>query len=279
LHDQQRIGFCRTDDDLTLAYGRLGQGPPLVKAPNWHGHLEHELENPLWRQWIEELSSRNTLLRYDQRGTGMSDWSIPKLSFNLLVDDFTTVVDAAGMQRFDLLAISQGTLVAVAFAARYPERVNRLVVINGFASGWRHSPDPDHVESWDAMCTLIRTGWGKNTPALHQVFTSQFLPDGTQEQWDWSNEFQRQTASAENAYGILQMFGSVDVGELLAQVQAPTLVMHCRGDQLVSFERGCSIASKIPRAELVALDGRNHLPQPGDASWVQVQQELRRFLR
>ena len=117
LHDQQRIGFCRTDDDLTLAYGRLGQGPPLVKAPNWHGHLEHELENPLWRYWIEELSSRNTLLRYDQRGTGMSDWSIPKLSFNLLVDDFTTVVDAAGMQRFDLLAISQGTLVAGAIAA------------------------------------------------------------------------------------------------------------------------------------------------------------------
>lgn len=84
--------------------------------------------------------------------------------------------------------------------------------------------------------------------------------------------------SAENAYRILQMFGSVDVRPLLADVRAPTLVMNCRGDQLVSFERGSFIASKIPRSEFVALDGRNHLPQPQDVAWSQIQRELRRFL-
>jgi pimeloyl-ACP methyl ester carboxylesterase/DNA-binding winged helix-turn-helix (wHTH) protein len=278
LHEKHRIAFCRARDGARLAYSRLGAGPPLVKTPNWHGHLEYEIENPLWRHWIAELSSRNTLFRYDQRGTGMSDWDIPELSFDLLLDDFATVLDAAGLARFDLLAISQGTLLAIAFAARFPERVNRLVVISGFASGWRHSQNPQHVESWDAMCTLIRTGWGKKSLALRQVYTSQFLPDATHEQWDWWNKFQERSASAENAYRILQMFGSVDVSGLLSQVQAPTLVMHCRDDQLVSPTRGSFIASRIPGAEFVALDGRNHLPQPQDASWPQAQHELRRFL-
>jgi len=275
---QQQIGFCRTDDGATLACARLGWGPPLVKVPNWHGHLEHEIENPIWRHWIEELSSRNTLFRYDQRGTGMSDWTIPELTFDRLVSDLEQVVDAAGIERFDLLAISQGAPVAVAFAARNPERVRRMVLINSFASGWRHSPDPDHVESWDAMCTLIRTGWGTNTPALRQVFTSQMLPDATLEQWDWSNEFQKRSASAENAHRILQMFGSVDVTDMLADVQAPTLVLHCRDDQLVLPERGSFIASRIPGAQFVALDGRNHLPQPKDESWGQIKEALRRFL-
>lgn len=279
LHDHHRIAFCRTDDGVTLAYGRLGEGPPLVKTPNWHGHLEHEIVNPLWRHWIDELSSRSALLRYDQRGTGMSDRSVSKLDFDRLLDDMVTVVDAAGLESFDLLSISQGTLLAVAFAARYPERVRKLVVINGFSSGWRHSPDPDHTESWDAMCTLIRTGWGKDTLALRQVYTSQFLPDGTREQWASWNEFQKLSASPDCAYRILQMFGGVDVSGLLAKVRAPTLVMHCGRDQLISVERGRFIASKIPSAEFVILDGRNHLPQIGDASWEQIQKELRRFLQ
>lgn len=277
-HEQQRIAFCRTSDGVKLAYSRLGKGPLLVKTPNWHGHLQHEFESPLWRHWIDELSSRHTLLRYDQRGTGMSDWYVPNLNFDQLVEDFVTVVEAAGMERFDLLAISQGAPLAIAVAARYPNRIGKMVLINSFPCGWRHSPDPDHIESWEAMCTLIRAGWGKNSLALRQVYTSQFLPDGTPEQWDWSNEFQTRTASAENAYRILQMFGSVDVRDLLPDVKAPTLVMHCRGDQLVSFERGCFIASKIPGSEFVALHGRNHLPQPQDAAWSQLQDELRRFL-
>jgi len=132
-HDEnQRIAFCRTRDGVKLAYGRLGEGPPLVKTPNWHGHLEHEIESPLWRHWINELSSRHTLVRYDQRGSGMSDWNVPNLNFDQLVQDFVTVVDAAGVERFDLLAISQGAPLAIAFAARYPERVGKLVLINSF---------------------------------------------------------------------------------------------------------------------------------------------------
>jgi pimeloyl-ACP methyl ester carboxylesterase/DNA-binding winged helix-turn-helix (wHTH) protein len=278
LRKQQRISFCQADDGVTLAYGRLGKGAPLVKVPNWYGHLEHEIENPIWRHWIHELSSRNMLLRYDQRGSGMSEWNVPSVDFDRLVADLTTVVDTAGLERFDLIAMSQGTLAAIAFAARYPQRVGKLVLINSFAFGWRHSSDPAHVESWDAMCTLIRTGWGKRNLALQKVFTHQCLPDGTPEQWDWLNEFQERTASAEYAYRILQMFGSVDVRELLPKVQAPTLVMHCRDDQIVLPERGLFIASKIPGAQFVALDGRNHLPQPQDASWPQIQSELRQFL-
>ncbi|GAA4747197.1 alpha/beta fold hydrolase [Sphingomonas daechungensis] len=279
LREHQKIEFCRTSDAVTLAYSRLGEGYPLVKTPNWHGHLEQEIENPLWRHWVAELSSRSTLLRYDQRGTGMSDRCISNLNFDRLLEDMVTVVNTAGLECFDLLAISQGTLLAVAFAARHPQRVRRLVLINGFSSGWRHSPDPDHVDSWEAMCTLIRAGWGKDSPALRQVYTSQFLPDGTGEQWASWNDFQKVSAAPESAYRILQMFGDVDVADLLTKVRSPTLVMHCNRDQLISLERGRFIASKIPGAEFVILDGRNHLPQPEDVAWKQIQAELRRFLQ
>jgi pimeloyl-ACP methyl ester carboxylesterase len=275
---RQRIGFCRTPDGVTLAYGRLGKGPPLVKAANWLNHLEHELETPLWSHWIEELSRNHTLFRYDARGNGMSDWNVPALTFDLLVEDLVTAVDAAGLDRFDLVGISQGCTVAIAFAVRQPERVRKLVLINGFAAGWRYAEDPEFVETWQAMITLARTGWGKNSPAFRQVFTSQFFPDATREQAKWWNELQRKAATAENAVKFLELFGRINVSSLLRQVRVPTLVMHCRDDQFVPFEAGRLMASRISGAEFVPLESNNHLPLRTDPAWPKLTRELRRFL-
>lgn len=176
---KQRVQFCQTSDGVTLAYSKSGKGTPLLKSANWINHLEYEWGSPLWRHWIDEFSKRYTLVRYDERCNGMSDWDVPALSFDLLVEDLLTVADAAGFQQFDLLAISQGCPVAVGFAVRYPERVRRLVMINGFAAGWAHARDPDVRAQWDALATLARTGWGKANAAFRQTFTNLFFPDAT----------------------------------------------------------------------------------------------------
>lgn len=275
---EQKIAFCRTLDGVRLAYGQTGSGPPLLKTANWLNHLEHEWENPLWQHWIEELSSRHALLRYDERGNGLSDWDIPELNFDQLVDDLRTVADAAGLERFDLLAISQGCPVAVAFAALQPKRVRRLVLINGFAAGWRYLREEEQLESWKAISTLVKTGWGKNTPTFRQIFTSQFFPDATREQADWWNELQKKSASPENAYRFMQLFGGINVLKLLPQVRVRTLVMHCRDDQLIPFEAGRIMAARIPGAEFVTLNSRNHLPLPNEPAWAVLKRELQRFL-
>jgi pimeloyl-ACP methyl ester carboxylesterase len=275
-HYHQRIAFTRAQDGVTLAHSCLGTGPPLVKAANGYNHLEHELENPLWRHWVGELSRRNTLIRYDQRGTGMSDWKIPELKFDLLVDDLTVVVDAAGVERFDLVAISQGCPVAIAFTARYPERVRKLALINGFAAGWRYSASRDVVESWEALSVLAKSS--RNTPGLGKIFANQYFPDATPAQIDWWNKIQEQSASPENTHRLLDLIGNIDVREMLGDVRVPTLVMHCKDDLVAPFEAGSFIASQIPGAEFVALEGSNHLPQSTDACWPELQEELRHFL-
>lgn len=275
--NHQRIAFACTLDGVRIAYSRLGSGPPLVKAANGYNHLEHELENPLWRHWIEELSRRHTLIRYDQRGTGMSEREISELSFDLLVEDLTAVVDAAGLENFDLVGISQGAPVAIAFSTLFPERVRRLVLINGFARGWRHSFNRDVVDSWEALSILAKSG--RKAPGLGQVFAGQYFPDATRAQVDWWNKIQDQSASPEMAQRYFDLVGSIDVRDLLEEIRVPTLVMHSKDDAVVSFDAGCFLASKIPGAEFVALEGINHLPQKEDASWPELQNELRRFLR
>ena len=274
---RQQTGFCRARDGVTLAYSRLGEGPPLVKSANWLNHLEHELESPLWRHWIDELSRGRSLFRYDSRGNGMSDWRAPEITFDLLVDDFESVVDAAGLDQFDLVGISQGCPVAIAFAVRHPQRVKRMALINGFAVGWRHSRDPDVIETWEAMITLAKTGWGKNSAAFRQVFTSLIFPEATREQASWWNELQRKSATAENAVRYMELFGHIDVRGLLGKLKIPTLVMHCRDDQFVPFEAGRHMASRIPSSEFVPLESSNHILLATDSAWPKLAQEFRRF--
>lgn len=277
-HSEQRISFCRTPDGVNLAYGVSGSGPPLIKSANWLNHLEYEWENPMWRHWIDELSRSHRLLRYDERGNGMSDWKVSHLNFNCFVEDLATVADAAGFDQFDLVAISQGCPVAVAFAVRYPERVRRLVLVNGFALGWKRAKSDEFIETWDALATLARTGWGKPNHAFRQTFTSLFFPDATAEQAGWWNTLQKLSASPENAETLMRLFGDIDVTDLLPLVRTPTLVMHCRDDQLVPFEAGRLMAARIPGAEFMAIDSRNHLPLSDEPAWKRIKGKMREFL-
>lgn len=275
---EQDIRFCKTPDGLQLAYATVGEGEPIVKAPNWLSHLEFEWQSPVWRHWLVELSRRNMLIRYDDRGNGLSDWEVEEISFEASLRDLETVVDTVGLDRFTLFGISQGCAVSIAYSVRHPERVRKLVLYGGYARGWRKRSNRDQLERYDAMMTLMKHGWSQENPAFRQVFTSLFVPDGTPEQMQWFNDLQRVTTSPENAMRIRSVRGDTDVSELLPRVTVPTLVFHCLKDALVSFDEGRYLAMSIPNARFVPLDSRNHIILENEPAWPRFCFEFRRFL-
>jgi class 3 adenylate cyclase/pimeloyl-ACP methyl ester carboxylesterase len=277
---EQQIRFCRSSDGVQLAYSCIGQGPPLVKTGNWLTHLEKDLESPIWRHLWRDLARDHTLIRYDARGNGLSDWEVEEISFEAYVRDLEAVVDAAGVEKFDLLAISQGCAVSIAYAARHPERVNRLVLYGGFPVGWAKRPrSAAEKEQLGAMLTLMRFGWGQENPSFRQMFTSQFAPDATKEQADWFNNLQRISCSPETAVRTFQANGEADVTELLGKIRVPTLVMHSREDGRVPFESGRRMAAGIPGARFVPLESRNHLILEHEPAYPHFREEISSFLR
>lgn len=274
---KQEIGFCTASDGVRVAYSRSGKGSPLVKTANWLNHLEYDWQSPVWRHWLEELTRGHELIRYDERGNGLSDWNVPEISFDAFVRDLEAVVAALGLERFPLLGLSQGCAVSIAYAVRYPERVSRLVLYGGYARGRLHR-GPEDVEQARALLTLIRQGWGRDNPAFRQLFTSSFLPGGTPEQMSWFNELQRITTSADNAVRIREACDRIDVLSLLPRVSAPTLVVHCREDAVVPFDEGRKLAAAIPGARFLPLESRNHILLANEPAWQRFVSELRNFL-
>lgn len=273
----QHVRFCTASDGTQLAYSLIGDGPPLVKAANWLNHLEFDFDSPVWRHWIDAFSDGRSLLRYDERGNGLSDWNAP-LSFDAFVDDLESVVDAAGLDRFDLLAISQGAAVAVAYAVRHPERIRRLLIYGGYATGWKVRAVPAEVARREAMIELTREGWGLDNPAFRQLFTSLYLPEGTPEQVDWFNELQRMTVSPDNAVALQKVLSLIDVRALLGKVGAPALVAHSTLDAVVPFESGRGLAARIPGARFIAIESQNHILLEQEAGWARFLNAAKEFL-
>jgi class 3 adenylate cyclase/pimeloyl-ACP methyl ester carboxylesterase len=277
LKPSQEIKYCRTPDGVRLAYAISGNGPPLVKSANWMNHLEYDWESPVWRHVFRGLSSDHTLIRYDARGNGMSDWDVDELSLDAWVGDLETVVDAARVERFPLIGISQGCAVAVSYAVRHPERVSHLVLYGGFALGGKRR-GPQEKEKRNAMTTLMRLGWGADNPSFRQMFTGLFVPGATQEQAASFNELQRRTTSPECAARYFDVVGDIDITDLLSKVTAKTLVMHVRGDLVCPIEAGRVLADGIPGARFVALQGQNHLFQEKEQASQRFFEELKLFL-
>ncbi len=275
---EQQIHFCTTKDGVRIAYATVGQGPPILKAANWLSHLEHDWQSPIWRHMLREFSRDHTFIRYDERGNGLSDWNCADLSFNAWVDDLESVVEAAKLDRFPLLGISQGGAVAIAYAVRHPEKVSHLILYGAYARGWAKRDSPEEIEQRQAQLTLVRLGWGKDNPAFRQLWTSLYAPDATQEQAQSFNDLQRVSTSPKNAVQLLTEMGDVDVVDLLPQVKVPTLVLHCRDEAGVPFEEGRKLAGTIPGARFVPLEGRNHLLLEGAPSWGNFVKEIRRFI-
>ena len=273
----QQIRFCTAADDVRLAYATVGEGPPLVKAANWLTHVQYEWQSPVWRHWLREFSRAHTLVRYDERGCGLSDWRVDDLSFEAWVRDLETVVDALELERFPLLGISQGGPVSVAYAVRHPERVSHLILYGSYAVGWRKRSSPEVASQWEALTMLIQPGWRAENSAFRQVFTSLFIPDGTPEQARWFEDL-LMTTSPEMAVRFEHEFGQIDVREVLPQVQVPTLVLHARDDAVIPISAGQRLAEGIPGARFVALEGNNHILLEHEPAWPRFLAEVRAFL-
>jgi pimeloyl-ACP methyl ester carboxylesterase/DNA-binding CsgD family transcriptional regulator len=256
----QQIRFCKSFDGTRIAYAVTGNGTPLVKAPHWLTHLEYEFQSPLWRPWIEALSSDHTFLRMDERACGLSDWDMADISFEAWVRDLEAVVDAAGFERFALLGCSQGASISIEYCVRHPERVTHLVILGGYARGWlKRGLPPERVAELEAQLKLVEVGWGRDDPAYRHIFSTQFAPGATLEQINSMSELQRKSASPENAVRIIRAFFNIDVLDTAPRVTSPTLLLHGREDRRAPFEEGRILASLIPRARLVPLETPNHI--------------------
>jgi pimeloyl-ACP methyl ester carboxylesterase/DNA-binding winged helix-turn-helix (wHTH) protein len=275
---QQRIRFCRAADGVDLAVASAGHGLPLVKTANWLNHLEFDWRSPVWSPLFNQLAAQYQLVRYDERGTGLSGRNVSEFSFDAFVRDLETVVDELELQHFALLGISQGAPVAIAYAVHHPARVSRLVLCGGFAKGWRQRGNAADVARAEASITLIRDGWGQDNPAARQMFTLLIVPEATHEEMGWFNELERVSASAETAIRLLNVIGDIDVTESLPHITVPTLVLHSRGDARVPFEHGLMLARQIPGARFVPLESKNHLILSHESAWRPFIDEISGFL-
>lgn len=268
----------RTADGVQLAWADAGTGPVVIKAANWLTHLEYEWESPVWRHWIRFFSDHFRFIRYDERGCGMTDRSVGDLSVERWVGDVEDIVAAANLtEPFTMLGISQGAAICVAYAVKHPERVSKLILYGGYARGPFRRGDPDRASFYQAMIDLVRLEWGSDNPTYRQVFTSRFIPGGTEEQLGWFNDLCRRTLTAEVAAKLLESRAMIDVTDLLAEVRVPTLVLHARGEVVVPITEGQILAAGIPGAQFVELDSKNHILLEHEPAWQRFCDEVLEF--
>ncbi len=265
---RQRVHYVTASDGTRLAWAESGTGPPLVKAANWLTHLEYEWESPVWQHWLHFFSSRCRLIRYDERGCGMSDWQSGPLSLELWSSDLEVVIDAAQPSGpVILVGISQGAVPCLHYAIRHPERVARMILYGAYARGWRRRDSAPAEQTYRAMVDLMRLAWGKDNPTFRQVFTSRFIPDGTPEQLQWFNDLCLKTTTGDIAASLLEGRSMVDITASLGEVRTPTLVLHARHDEVVDVAEGRQLASGIRGAEFVELESRNHILLEHEPAW------------
>ena len=275
---RQDVRFCRSADGVTIAYAVHGSGPPLVIDACWLSHLQYDWESPVWRHYLTELGKIATVIRFDERGHGLSDRGVTDHSLELRLADLEAVVDHAGLDRFALLAMAQGGPVAIEYAARHPERVGSLIFYGSYAgvdSVMTSKQDRLLDETFD---NLIRVGWERPTPEFRRVFTYLMIPGATEEQMGWLDELQRRATSADVAVVARQQRRQANASHLLAALDVPTLVVHSLGDRMNAFDYARFLAAEIPGARLVALESENHILLEDEPAWPAFMREVADFL-
>ncbi len=259
LADQSPVRFCSSADGVSIAHAEVGEGYPLVAVGSWMSHLEEDWSNPMWGHYISNLAQDFKVIRYDQRGNGMSDWDNVDISFDRMVDDLKAVIDCYDYEKVALFGPSQAASVSIAFARKFPEKVSHLILYGAYSRGRCKRGNPEGIEESKALVTLIRQSWGRDNPVVRQMMTSLFMPDASLEESTWFNEFQKTCGPGENIARFRELFDDIDVSNLLAEINIPTLVIQCVGDSVAPLSEGKLIASRIPGAKLVTLNSKNHM--------------------
>lgn len=273
----QRIRFVDGSGGVRIAYSAIGSGPPIVLVTGWHSHLELDLESPVWRPWIEELSRGHSIVRMDTRGAGLSDRGVDDHSLEARVADLEAVVDALGLKRFSILTLIAEAPVAITYANRHPARVKQLVLHGPWARGrFRRGISPHYQEVLENLIRQVELGWDWDDPLVRTIFTCSFIPDATPRQEDWFNNAARFSMTPADAARRLRANYGIDVQEAAMRVACPTLIMQPRGDG--SFEEGRLVATLVPGARFVSLDTRNHVLLEQEPSWKRWVKEVRAFI-
>ena len=276
---RQSIHFCTSRDGTRVAWASAGEGPALVRAPTWLSHVENDWQSPMSRHWLGEFTQRHTLLRLDPRGVGLSDWDVPEITFEGVVSDVEAAVDAARLESFAMVGNSFGAAVAIAYAARHPERVSRLFLWGSYCRGaLQRDRSPEALERSRTLRSAAEIGWGSDEPAFRQLFASLLVPGATREQWTWFTDKMRLCCNGRNAARWLAMMEEIDIQDLARQVRCPTLVLHSRHEARNPFAEGMRTAELIPGAEFVSLESANHVLLPDEPAWQRLAAEFRRFM-
>jgi pimeloyl-ACP methyl ester carboxylesterase/DNA-binding CsgD family transcriptional regulator len=271
----QQIRFCRARDGVRIAYAVSGTGPPMLVSTCWLSHLQHDWESPVWRHFLDEIGRFVTIIRYDERGYGLSDWDVTDFSLEARVGDLEAVADDAGFERFALMGMAQGGPPAITYASRHPDRVTRLLFYDSYSAA---VDNPEDEEELAAFVQLIKVGWGRPQHHFRRVFTSMMIPGATEEQMLWLDELQRVAASATTASTALWERSKANCSDLLPGLDVPTLVLHSLRDQMNDFEHGRHLATAIRGARLVPLDSDNHILLGDEPAWPVFVDEVREFV-
>ena len=272
------LSFCRATDGTNLAVATIGNGPVLLRTAQWINNLEHEWANPLTRPLWQRLSRQFRVIRYDGRGAGLSDRSVPDMSFAKYDDDLESLVETLQLERFALLGMSGGAALAISYAARHPDRISKLILYGGYSQGRNKRRSPQSTDEAKTMLAMMRSGWGDEGSIFFRAFSAFFIPNGTADQMKSLIELQRAAFSPEAAVAGRSAVDEIDVFDLLAHVRAPTIVFHSARDRLVPFEQGRLIAASIPKARLIPLDSENHILLPEEPAWKEFVSEMEAFL-
>ena len=276
---RQEIRFCVSPDNVRIAYAKVGNGFPIVRVANCFNHLAFEWQSPIWHHWVRDLASQNSIVRYDGRGNGLSEWNVENMSFDTWLQDLETVVDAAGLEKFALMGHSQGGAVAIAYAVKHPERVSHLILCGAYSRGATFRGRPEAAEVRRALETLVQLNWGKSNPSFFQLVTNLYIPENTgEEEQRWFKELQLISVSSMNLVRFMRACDEIDVRALLTSVRVPTIVFHSERDRIAPPEEGRILAAEIPGAKFVPLASGNHILVAAEPAWEVFRSELAAFL-
>ncbi|HTV28393.1 MAG TPA: alpha/beta fold hydrolase [Xanthobacteraceae bacterium] len=278
LAQEQEIRFCPAKDNVRLAWTVNGNGPTVVKAPNWIGHLELDWRSPFTAPIIASIADKYRLIRFDQRGNGLSDWDVGEISFERFVDDLECIFDAARVERAPIIAISQGGAIAAAFAARCPARVSAIVMIGAFVRGRNKRSSKRELEQAQALRAMMAAGWDDEYPSLRDLLANVIVPTASEEERRLVAEDMRRIISPENVARFREAVDEIDVAALLGDIACPCLVLHCRGDRMQPVEQGRAFAAGLPNARFIAYDSPNHIPVESDPIWPLMERDILTFL-
>ena len=274
----QEVRYCRTVDGVSLAWTATGTGAPVVKAPNWITHLELDWRAPQYRGWMSSISTKYRLIRYDSRGNGMSDLDVDDISFERFIDDLERVFDAAGIERAPIFSISQGCAMAVAFAARAPERVSGIIMMGGYVQGRAARPSEKSKAEAAALKAMVGAEWDDPYPSLRDLMAERIIPLASVEEKRQFAEDMRAMIPVGNMMLYRDVVEYVDVSDLLDKVTVPCLVLHCRGDRLQPIEQGQALAAGLANARFVGFESPNHVMTDNDPCWPAADREIHAFL-